>query len=41
MYLESKYGNAHELPICEDPIAMAVFTIATDGTLAAFSRGGK
>ncbi|MCE3202638.1 RHS repeat domain-containing protein [Paenibacillus sonchi] len=39
MYLEGKYGNAHEVSILEDPIATIVFTLATDGLLA-FSRSG-
>lgn len=39
MYLEGKYGNAHEVSIFEDPIAFVVFTVATDG-IYAFSRGG-
>ncbi|WP_019909195.1 RHS repeat domain-containing protein [Paenibacillus sp. HW567] len=39
MYLEGKYGNAHEVSIWEDPIATIVFTLATDGLLA-FSRSG-
>ncbi|MNT57780.1 hypothetical protein D3C72_1951800 [compost metagenome] len=40
MFLENKYGNAHEIPIWEDPIATVVFALVTDGVVA-YGRGGQ
>ncbi|MEC0248174.1 hypothetical protein P4H65_20465 [Paenibacillus chitinolyticus] len=39
MYLEGKYGNVRELPVWEDPVAMVVLTVVSDGYYAIARNG--